>query len=333
MIKTYEIDVAVTRGEGTESEHRVHAAVVGDGDELLGTARDANSFTYWRSCAKPFQVLPFLGSGGFDALGWGEEQLAISCASHGGEPEHVAIVEKMLRDIGLEEGDLACGPHDPSSQRGAKIVRESGDRPTRLHNNCSGKHSAMLAMARRKGWATRGYEGREHNVQRAILHEISLWTGVPCGKITQAVDGCGVVVFGMTLERMARAYSRFAVAAARGEEYPQRVVTAMSNNPFLVGGTDRFDSALIAETNGRVVSKIGAEGVHCALLPERGIGIAIKVEDGAQRAQVPALLRLLQEIGALPDPLPARLAELTHKPVKNTRGESVGEVTMRADVA
>lgn len=333
MIKTYEIDVAVTRGDGTESEHRVHAAVVGEGDELLGTARDADAFTYWRSCAKPFQVLPFLGSGGFDALGWGEEQLAVSCASHGGEPEHVAIVQRMLRDIGLEEGDLACGPHDPSSQRGAKIVRESGERPTRVHNNCSGKHSAMLAMARQKGWPTRGYEGRDHNVQRAILHEISLWTGLPCGKIKQAVDGCGVVVFGMTLERMARAYSRFAVAAARGEEYPRRVVNAMSNHPFLVGGTDRFDSALIAETNGRVVSKVGAEGVHCALLTDRGIGVAIKVEDGAQRAQVPALLRLLQELGALPDPLPPKLAELTHKPVKNTRGESVGEITMRADVA
>jgi len=333
VIKTYEIDVAVTRGGGTESEHRVHAAVVGEGDELLGTARDSDAFTYWRSCAKPFQVIPFLSSGGFDSLEWGEEQLAVSCASHGGEPEHIAIVEGMLRDIGLEEGDLACGPHDPSSQRGAKIVRDSGERPGRIHNNCSGKHTAMLAMARQKGWPTRGYEGREHNVQRAILHEIALWTGVPCNKITQAVDGCGVVVFGMTLERMARAYSRFARAAARGEEYPRRVVNAMSNHPFLVGGTDRFDSALIAETNGRVVSKVGAEGVHCALLLERGIGIAIKVEDGAQRAQVPALLRLLQEIDALSDPLPPRLDELMHKPVKNTRGESVGEITMRADVA
>lgn len=333
MIKTYELDVAVTRGEGTESEHRVHAAVVGDGDELLGVARDSNTFTYWRSCAKPFQVVPFLSSGGFDALGWGDEQLAVSCASHGGEPEHVAIIESMLHDIGLEEGDLACGPHDPSSQRGAKIVRESGDRATRIHNNCSGKHSAMLAMAHHKGWPTRGYENKDHNVQRGILHEIALWTGVPCGKITQAVDGCGVVVFGMTLERMARAYSRFAVAAARGEEYPRRVVSAMSAHPFLVGGTDRFDSALIDETKGKVVSKVGAEGVHCALLTERGIGVAVKVEDGAQRAQVPALLRLLQEIDALPDPLPARLAEWIHKPVKNTRGESVGEVTLRADVA
>ena len=331
MIKTYELDVAVTRGDGVESEHRVNAAVVGEGDQLLGAARDAESFTYWRSCAKPFQVLPFLASGAFDALGWGDEQLAVSCASHGGEPEHVALVEGMLRDIGLEEGDLACGPHEPSSQRGAKAVRDSGDRPTRVHNNCSGKHTAMLALAREKRWPTRGYERREHNVQRGILHEISLWTDIPCGKIVQAVDGCGVVVFGMTLERMARAYSRFAVAAGRGEEHPLRVLKAMSSHPFLVGGTDRIDSAVIHETEGRVVSKVGAEGVHCAFLADRGIGIAIKVEDGAQRAQVPALLRLLQELDALPEPLPPKLAEWMRKPVKNTRGECVGEVMMRAD--
>ncbi|MEO8911326.1 MAG: asparaginase [Gemmatimonadaceae bacterium] len=333
MIKAYELDVAVTRGDGTESEHRVHAAVVGEGDELLGAARDPKAFSFWRSCAKPFQVLPFLSSGGFDALGWGDEQLAISCASHGGEPEHVALVEGMLRDIELEEGDLACGPHEPSSQRGAKILRESGERPTRLHNNCSGKHTAMLAQARHKGWATQGYESRDHQVQRHILHEIALWTDVPCGKITQAVDGCGVVVFGMTLERMARAYSRFAVAAARGEEFPGRVVGAMSKHPFLVGGTDRIDSALIDETAGSVVSKVGAEGVHCALLPERGIGIAIKVEDGAQRAQVPALLRVLQEMDALPSHLSPRLAEWMRRPVKNTRGESVGEVVLKSDLS
>ena len=329
--KTYELDVAVTRGDATESEHRVHAAVVGIGDQLLGSARDANAFTYWRSCAKPFQVLPFLNSGGFDELQWGDEQLAISCASHGGEPEHVALVERMLRDIGLEEGDLACGPHDPSSQRGAKILRESGNRASRVHNNCSGKHTAMLALANYKGVSTSGYERREHPVQRDVLHEVALWTDIPCSKIPLAIDGCGVVVFGMTLERMARAYSRLAVAAARGEESPQRVVNAMSRHPFLVGGTDRFDSLMIAETNGRVVSKVGAEGVHCAMIPERGIGLALKVEDGAQRAQVPALVRILQELEALPDPLPPRIAEWLRKPVKNTRGEAVGEVMMRAD--
>jgi L-asparaginase II len=333
VIKAYELDVVVTRGLGTESEHRVHAAVVGEGDALLGAARDADAFTFWRSCAKPFQVLPFLASGGFDALGWGDEQLAISCASHGGEPEHVELVESILRDIGLEEGDLACGPHDPSSQRGAKILRETGERTRRIHNNCSGKHTAMLALARHKGWATQGYDRREHHVQRGILHEIALWTDVPCSKITQAVDGCGVVVFGMTLERMARAYSRFAVAAARGEEFPRRVVEAMSSNPFLVGGTDRIDSAVISETGGKVVSKVGAEGVHCAMLVDRGIGIALKVEDGAQRAQVPALLHLLQELDALPEQLSPRLSEWLRKPVRNTRGECVGSVVLKSELA
>jgi L-asparaginase II len=333
VIKAYELDVVVTRGEGTESEHRVHAAVVGEGDELLGAARDADAFTFWRSCAKPFQVLPFLASGGFDALGWGDEQLAISCASHGGEPEHVALVERMLHDIDLEEGDLACGPHDPSSQRGAKILRETGERSTRIHNNCSGKHTAMLALARHKGWSTNGYERREHHVQRGILHEIALWADVPCSRITQAVDGCGVVVFGMTLERMARAYSRFAVAAGRGEEFPRRVINAMSTHPFLVGGTDRIDSALIGESHGAVVSKVGAEGVHCAMIVDRGIGIALKVEDGAQRAQVPALLRLLQELDALPSQLSPRLSEWLRKPVRNTRGECVGEVVVRSELA
>jgi L-asparaginase II len=333
VIKAYELDVVVTRGLGTESEHRVHAAIVGEGDELLGAARDADAFTFWRSCAKPFQVLPFLASGGFDALGWGDDQLAISCASHGGEPEHVELVESMLRDIGLEEGDLACGPHDPSSQRGAKILRETGERTRRIHNNCSGKHTAMLALARHKGWPTQGYDRREHHVQRGILHEIALWTDVPCSKITQAVDGCGVVVFGMTLERMARAYSRFAVAAARGEEFPRRVVDAMSSNPFLVGGTDRIDSAVIAETGGKVVSKVGAEGVHCAMLVDRGIGIAIKVEDGAQRAQVPALLHLLKELDALPEQLSPRISEWLRKPVRNTRGECVGSVVLKSELA
>jgi L-asparaginase II len=191
----------------------------------------------------------------------------------------------------------------------------------------------MMALARHKGWPTQGYERQDHHVQRGILQEVALWTDIPCSKIVQAVDGCGAVVFGMTLERMARAYSRFAVAAARGEEFPRRVVDAMSNHAFLVGGTDRFDSALIEETGGRVVSKVGAEGVHCALLTERGIGIAVKVEDGAQRAQVPALLRILQELDAVPSPLSPRLAEWMRRPVKNTRGESVGEVVMRADLS
>jgi L-asparaginase II len=325
---THELDVIVTRGDSVESRHRVHAAVVASCDTLIGGARNSGLVTFWRSCAKPFQVMPFLESGGFDEHGWGEEELALACASHGGEPEHVAIVEGMLAMLGLEEGDLACGPQEPLSPRGAKIVRESGLRIKRTHNNCSGKHTAMLAFAKHKGWPIKEYERLEHPVQQAILNQVALWTGLGPTQLETAVDGCGAVVFGMPLDKMARAYARLGSAAARGEEIPSRVVAAMTSFPFLVGGTERFDSILMEETNGRVLAKVGAEGVHSALILDSSIGIALKVEDGSPRAQYPAMIRLLQELDALPEPLPSRLSDILHKPVRNSRGEVVGEARM-----
>lgn len=325
-MQTYELDVVVTRGSLVESRHRVHAAVVGAEDSLIGRARDASVVTHWRSCAKPFQVMPLLQSGGFDELGWGDDELALACGSHGGEPEHLTIAGSMLDDLELEEGDLACGPHEPLSPRGAKLVRESGARPTRLHNNCSGKHAAMLARARTAGWATHGYERAEHAVQRSILSTVALWTGLSEHQIECGVDGCAVVVFAMPLEHMARAYARLAGAARRGDELPSRITNAMATHPFLVGGTDRFDSLVMKETGGRVIAKIGAEGVHSVAVLDSGLGIAVKVEDGARRAQFPAVLRLLQHLGALPDPLPPSLEKLLVEPVRNTRGETVGEV-------
>jgi L-asparaginase II len=325
-MQRYELDIVVTRGGAVESRHRVDAAVVGPDDALFAFARDAGAATIWRSCAKPFQIMPLLESGGFDDLGWGYDELALACGSHGGEPEHVSLAESMLRDIGLEEGDLACGPHEPLSSRGAKVARESGARLTRLHNNCSGKHAAMLARAHTAGWDTNGYERREHPVQRSVLETVAEWTGVAASRIGTAVDGCGVPVFGLSLESMARGYSRLAVAARRGDDVPRRIVDAMRTRPFLVGGTERFDSVLMEETDGRVIAKVGAEGVHSLALVDEGVGVALKVEDGAQRAQYPAVLRLLQCLGALPADLPTRLAEILRRPVRNTRGEVVGEI-------
>ena len=309
-----------------ESLHRVHAAVVGQDDALQGRAREASATTIWRSCAKPFQIMPLLESGGFDDLGWGYDELALACGSHGGEPEHVSLAESMLRDIGLEEGDLACGPHEPLSARGARLVRDSGARLTRLHNNCSGKHAAMLARAHTAGWDTNGYERQQHPVQRDVLGTVAAWTGVDARAIRTAVDGCGVPVFELPLESMARSYSRLAVAARRGDDVPRRVVDAMRTRPFLVGGTERFDTALMEHTDGRVIAKVGAEGVHSLALLDDCVGVALKVEDGAQRAQYPAVLRLLQFLGALPQQLAPPLAEYLRRPVRNTRGEIVGEV-------
>jgi L-asparaginase II len=325
-MRTFDLDVMVTRGTGVESRHRVHAAVVDARDTLVGHSREPDTVTMWRSCAKPFQLMPLIASGGFDEMGWGDDELALASASHGGEPEHVAIAGSMLRDLGLEEGDLACGPHEPLSPRGARIVRDSGDRPTRLHNNCSGKHAAMLARAHVAGWTLDGYERDEHPVQLGALGEVARWTGVPSSKIIRAIDGCGVVVFGLSLEAMARAYARFAAAAARGDEIPSRIARAIGTRPFLFGGTDRFDSLIVEESGGRVISKVGAEGVHSVAVLDLGLGFVIKVEDGATRAQYPAVLRMLELLGAPPERLSSRLAEYARTRIRNTRGEVVGEL-------
>jgi L-asparaginase II len=327
-MQTYQLDVVVSRGRTIESRHRVHAAVWDAVGGLTAVARDPFLQTPWRSCAKPFQLMPFVETGGFDELVWGDDELALACASHGGEPEHLAVAARMLTSLELEEGDLACGPHEPLSRRAARALRESGLAPTRLHNNCSGKHAAMLARARLSGWPTHGYERDGHPVQNAALEAVARWTAVPSDSIERGVDGCGVVVFGLPLAHMSRAYAMLAASATRGDEIPSRIARAIRTRPQLFGGSDRFDTLVIEETSGRVIPKVGAEGVHSVALLERGVGFTVKVEDGASRAQYPAVLRLLQHLDALPDPLPARLQDFARTRVRNTRGEVVGEVRM-----
>ena len=325
-MQSYQLDVDVTRGDCIESVHRVHGAVALASGELVGLAREAQLVTPWRSCAKPFQVMSFVESGGLEELNWGDDELALACASHGGEPEHVSIAESMLRDVGMEEGDLACGAHEPLSKRGARLLWDAGTAPTRLHNNCSGKHAAMLARAHLASWPMQGYERSGHPVQEGCAGSVAEWTGVKADQLGRAVDGCGVVVFSLPLQNMASSFARLGAALKSGNAVPSRILNAMRSRPFLVGGTDRFDTVLMEESAGRIVSKIGAEGVHTAVDLEESIGVAIKVEDGAVRAQYPALLRLLQLVGALPEALPARLQDFARPRIKNTRGEVVGEV-------
>jgi L-asparaginase II len=184
----------------------------------------------------------------------------------------------------------------------------------------------MLARAHTAGWATAGYEQRGHPVQQSAMTAVAEWAGVPEGALIVGVDGCGVPVVALPIERMARAYARLGAAAVQGEEVAARVIHSMTARPFLVGGTDRFDSVMIEDTGGRVVAKVGAEGVHSVAVPDLGIGLAVKVEDGAQRAQYPAVIRLLQHLGVLGDRLTPRLEEYLRKPVRNTRNEIVGEI-------
>ena len=322
----YNLDVVVTRGGMCESRHRVHAAVVDAAGKLRAGAGDPELVACWRSCAKPFQCMPLVESGHFDRLAWGREELALACASHGGEPEHVQLAAKMLASVGLEEGDLACGPHEPLSRRGARLHQQSGGRLTRLHNNCSGKHAAMLAFARSSGWPVLGYEQSDHPVQQHALEQVARWSEVPRDEVHVATDGCGVSTFGCTLAGLARAFARLGAAALRGDDAPARILAAMTSKPHLVGGTDRFDTVLMEETGGRLFAKVGSEGVHCVGVPGESLGIAVKVEDGSLRAQPPATLRLLQHLGALPPELPPRLASFLRVPIQNTRSEVVGSV-------
>jgi L-asparaginase II len=272
--------------------------------------------------------MPLVREGGLEEFGWGDEELALACASHGGEPEHLAVVARMLASLGLEEGDLACGPSDPLSRRGMQMLRDGGALATRIHHNCSGKHAAMLARAKLAGWPTQGYERDMHPVQREARDEVAKWAGVDAGSIPVGVDGCGVTVFALPLTAMARAYALLGGAVAGGTEPAARVGRAMVRHPFLVGGTDRFDTVLSEETDGRIIAKVGAEGVHAMLIPSKGIGLAIKVEDGALRAQHAAALGALIQIGELTLPLPARLAELYRRPIRNSRGEHIGEIRL-----
>ena len=324
-MRTLDLDIVVTRGATVESRHVVHAAVIEADGTIMAQAGNPDLVAHWRSCAKPLQVHPFVESGNFAAVGWGPRELALACASHGGEPEHVEIAASMLASIGLSEHDLACGGHEPLSRRGARLLREQSLAPTRLHNNCSGKHSAMLASALRQGWPSAGYDLPSHPVQQQIRRLLGRWTGVENGALDVATDGCGVPVFILTLRQMALAYARLAQAAT-AEAPAGQIVDAMRTHPFLVGGTDRFDTMVMEETAGAVVIKLGAEGVHSALLRERGIGFAVKVEDGHSRAQYPAMLRLLQHFDALPAALPPRLADILIAPVYDTRGYRIGEV-------
>ena len=330
-MKSLQLDVVATRGADIESRHRVHAAVVGPDDTLSPRAHSPDVVSSWRSCAKPFQVMPLLESGGFDELRWGDDQLALACASHGGEPEHVAIAQAMLHDIGLEEGDLACGPHDPLSSRGMKLLRESGARLTRAAQQ-------LLRQARRHARA-RADVGLAHVRLRAPRPSGAAL--LPAGgrrvdrtwpRTTSVRPSTAAASWrSRCRSRTWRArWSRLARAVRDDDAIPTRIVNAMRTRPFLVGGTDRFDSVLIEETDGRVVAKIGAEGVHSVGVPELGLGFAVKVDDGAQRAQFPAVLRVLQVFDVLPGRRCRRASTSScARPVRNTRGETVGEVALR----
>ena len=308
------------RGGATETVHRVHVAVVDADGTLVARAGDPALVTFWRSAAKPFQALPLIADGAADRFALSSAELALCCASHSSEHSQVEQVRAFLARIGCSEGDLRCGPHTPLADHVAKDYQARGVRLTPAYSNCSGKHTGMLALARHHTWPTEDYHRLAHPVQQRCLEAVSRWTGVATERIGTAVDGCGVVCFSLPLKNMAFAYARLGTGEReRGKS--QTIVEAMLRHPELIAGERRPCTEMMRAHPGRVITKVGAEGVYSALLVGERLGVALKIEDGHGTAAALAMAAVLDQLGLRPQP-----ASLLERPNFNTRGERVGEL-------
>jgi len=337
--------VAVRRGGEVESLHRGRWVFSGLGGEKLDGMGDEGGFMWLRSSAKPFQALPLILSGAADELGLPDEEIAVACGSHSGEPRHLAAVRSILRRAGLSEGDLQNGTHPPMHAPTAAHLARAGEEPRRIHGNCSGKHAGMLAVCAHAGWDTSSYRDPDGPLQKLVRRAVAEVCGLRPEEVRLAGDGCGVPVFGMPLQNLALGFVRLTAGEAAAGTGPAgakadgsglseelavalgRVRDAMRKHPYLVAGTGRFDTEVMEEgqTIG-LVAKGGAEGVFaCGGHPPGGdpdgaFGFALKVSSGTGRAVAPAAVAALRQAGL---PLPEKLGR---RPVKDLRGEVVGEI-------
>jgi L-asparaginase II len=291
------IRVEVWRGEAVESLHTVVAAVVDRDGREVERYGDPDFVTFWRSSAKPLQERPWIEDGTVDHWGWGSREIAVIAASHTGTDEHVALVRRMLADVGLSEDDLRC------------------DRELKARHNCSGNHIGMLAGCRYHGWDVSSYQRRDHPAQQAMLACFADAVAMPVADIRLGVDGCGIVVYATPVTVAARAYARLPVVVPR-------VAAAMREHPVLVEGEGELDTVVMQGFPG-TVSKAGAEGLGCVSLPD-GRGLAVKVIDGGDRAVEPAQVHLLARL--LGVEIPDVCARRARPPVVNDVGDVVGEL-------
>jgi L-asparaginase II len=326
------LDVIVRRGSVPESRHRIQAVVCDAAGRVVDGTERPELVTTWRSAAKPFQLLPLVERGHADRWGFTDEQLAMMAASHVGSPEHIAIVRTILERIGREVSDLACGYHDPIDAESLDLVRAHPRQRTALYNNCSGKHAGMIAMALAEGWPVEGYHLAEHPLQRSIQGVVAELSGVPENELRTGIDGCSVPVFGLPLSGMATAYARLAAARPDGtarERALARIREVMVRHPHLTEGHGRFSSELMVATGGRLTAKVGAEGLECVAWPERGLGVALKCEDGAGRGTEPAAMAMLERLGAIDATALERLERFRRPRLTNVLGLEVGWLDAR----
>jgi L-asparaginase II len=346
----------VYRGGYLESQHRGSIAVVDSHGTLLAYAGDPSMRACLRSCAKPFQAIPLLEYGGLDEYELTGEEIALTCGSHGGEPVHVAAAAALLRKGEFDEQDLLCGVHWPFDDKAAADLRTSGDEPSPLHNNCSGKHAGMLLATRAMDVPSAAYIRADHPLQVLNRSTLADFSGVSTEEIPVAVDGCGVPAYFLTLHRTALAYARL-MATSLGLEAPgaldryaesaSNVVEAMTSFPHYVAGHWSLTTPLMAAFGGELLAKEGGEGFYAlALSPtltsELGdrfrvadgcsLGIALKIEDGSMgRGRNPVILRTLELLG-LDLEIRPELGAWRDTAVRNHAGTLVGEIRAEFDL-
>lgn len=318
--------IEVTRGPVVESRHEGIAAVVKPDGAIVASWGDIDTPILPRSANKPIQAMAFVESGAVERFGLGNEHIALACASHNGEPRHVETVHAWLAKVGLSESDLECGTHPPRLQSSIESLARAGAAPTPAFNNCSGKHSGFLTTAVTYGEPTRGYIGYDHPVQRRLRDVMTELCGADAHGFAYGTDGCGIPTLATPLKRLAQAMATMAEPSrlsSKRAEAANRIRAAISAEPFMVAGTGRFCTRVNAALPDVAQVKTGAEGVFCGMLPGLGIGIALKMWDGAGRAAEVAMATLLAHLGVLP---PSQRDELLHPPVRNVVGLLVGEM-------
>lgn len=321
--------VHITRGDLVESLHHGDIAIVNESGELLYSVGDPERVSYIRSAAKPAQALPVIESGAADHYRLSDRELAVMCASHNAEAIHTETVLGILRKIGLSEAALQCGVHAPYDVEANEQLILAGRKPSPIHSNCSGKHSGMLALAQHMGWPVEGYYRPDHPVQKIAKAAVAAMADYPEDKIVIGTDGCGVPVFGMPVRNMAVIFAQLAKPVrqpAARQEACRRIVRAMTGEPQMVAGRNRFNTDLLRAARGKIVAKSGAEGVFCVGVVGEGIGIAVKVDDGSSRPHSAVVTSILKQLGYLDADAERELARYLQPEVRNHRNEVVGRI-------
>jgi L-asparaginase II len=319
--------VEVTRGPRIESVHRGSGAVVDAAGAVVLSFGDIDAPVFPRSAVKAFQALPLLESGAADRVGLTEAEIALAVASHAGEPHHAETAAAMLAKAGRDAATLECGAHWPLGEKAMRALARTGAEPSALHNNCSGKHAGFICLACAEGHDPRGYVGREHPVQREVRAALEAMTGAPLGEDVCGTDGCSIPTYAISPRRLAHGFARFGTGQGLGAERQAaaaRIRAAVAAHPFMVAGTDRFDTDVMTILGARAFTKTGAEGVFCAALPEVGLGLAVKADDGASRAAQVMIAALVRRFCPMDEAQRAALARFVTPVLRNWNGIEVG---------